>query len=381
VSDPEPRIGVPFGDLRRELRECGIDLHDAAARVIDSGWFVLGHELEAFEAEFAAYLADDAHVVGVGSGTEAIHLALVDAGVGPGDYVITVPNTAVPTVSAISAAGAIPLFADIDPTTFTMDPVQLREVVSREKARLGSKLKAVVPVHLYGQTADMDSILETAREFELTVVEDAAQAAGAQYKGRKAGTIGDYGAFSFYPSKNLGCYGDGGAVVVRTADEAARLRMLRNYGQERRYHHAIKGFNSRLDEIQAAILRAKLPRLDAWNRRRCEIAAAYDASITSARISKPRAASYGLHAWHLYVVRHPDRDGLMAHLAVRGVGTLIHYPIPVHLQSAYSDLGLERGAFPVAESAASEILSLPMFPQLSDEDVAYVSRCVSEYAG
>jgi dTDP-4-amino-4,6-dideoxygalactose transaminase len=371
---------VPFGELSRELAECGVDLHEAAARVIDSGWFVLGRELEAFETEFGDYLADDAHVVGVGSGTEAIHLALVAAGVGHGDYVITVPNTAVPTVSAISAAGAVPLLVDIDPRTFTMDPGLLREAVAREKTCLGARLKAVVPVHLYGQCADMDPILEVAHEFELAVIEDAAQAAGAEYKGRKAGTIGDYGAFSFYPSKNLGCYGDGGAVAVRTADEAARLRMLRNYGQERRYRHVIKGFNSRLDEIQAAILRVKLPRLDAWNRRRCEIAAAYEARIGSVRVSKPQAAGYGLHTWHLYVVRHPERDGLAARLATRGVGTLIHYPIPIHLQRAYSDLGLEEGAFPVSEAAASEILSLPMFPQLTNEEIAFVSRCVDECA-
>jgi dTDP-4-amino-4,6-dideoxygalactose transaminase len=373
VKDSAETMKVPFGSVKRELVDCGGDIRAAVDRVIESGWFVLGQEVEGFEAEFSTYLGGSP-VVGVGSGTEAIHLALVAGGVEQGDYVVTVPNTAVPTVSAISAAGATPLFVDIDAASFTMDPDRLRELVAAQKPRLGRRLKAVVPVHLYGQCADMDPIMDIAREFELVVVEDAAQASGGEYKGRKAGTMGDFGAFSFYPSKNLGCYGDGGAVVARSSDGAQQIRMLRNYGQERRYYHEVKGFNSRLDEIQAGILRAKLKRLDAWNERRRRIVAIYQEMIGNSLVRRPVCMDYAVHAWHLYVIRHPRRDVLAAALAKRGVATLIHYPVPVHLQGAYRELGLREGAYPVAEAAASEVLSLPMFPQLTESEVEYVCR-------
>lgn len=371
---------VPFGDLKREVAEQRRSLEGAIHDVLESGWFVLGTRLETFESEFAAYLGAGTHVVGVGSGTEALHLALVAAGVGTGDYVITVPNTAVPTVSAISAAGAIPLLVDVCESSFTMDPEKLRELVATEKRRLGSRLKAIVPVHLYGQTADMDPILAVAREYDLVVVEDACQAHGAQYRGQMSGTLGDFAAFSFYPSKNLGCYGDGGAVVTRDAASAERLRMLRNYGQTQRYTHQIKGFNSRLDEIQAAVLSAKLPLLDAYNLRRAAIAETYTRLIQSGAVITPVAQPYGRHAWHLFVVRHHDRDGLMARLESAGVATLIHYPIPIHLQRAYADLGLSKGALPVAERLAQEILSLPMFPQLTDDEVELVASRVNSVA-
>jgi dTDP-4-amino-4,6-dideoxygalactose transaminase len=318
--------------------------------------------------------------VGVGSGTEAIHLALVAAGVGSGDFVITVPNTAVPTVSAISAAGAIPLLVDVDERSFTMDPERLRELVTAQKPRLGARLKAIVPVHLYGQAADMDPILAVAREFDLAVVEDACQAHGAEYHGRRVGTLGDLAAFSFYPTKNLGCYGDGGAVVARTAAAAEQLKMLRNYGQTRRYVHDIKGFNSRLDEVQAAVLSAKLPWLDRHNERRAAIAEAYGRLIGSGAVVKPVARPWGRHAWHLYVVRHADRDRLMADLDKAGIGTLIHYPVAIHLQKAYADLGLSRGALPVAERLAEEVLSLPLFPQLTDREVEFVASSVDSLA-
>lgn len=368
-------MNVPFGSLKRELDDCGDEIRAAVERVIESGWFILGREVEGFEAEFSGYLGGSP-VVGVGSGTEAIHLALIAAGVERGDYVVTVPNTAVPTVSAISAAGATPLLVDVDVASFTMDPVKLRELVTAQKPRLGQRLKAIVPVHLYGQCADMDPIVDVAREFELVVVEDAAQASGAEYKGRRAGTFGDFGAFSFYPSKNLGCYGDGGAVVARSNDDAQRLKMLRNYGQERRYYHEIKGFNSRLDEIQAAVLRAKLRRLEAWNERRRQIAGLYQAMIENPLVRKPTCMDYAAHAWHLFVIRHPQRNRLAAALAERGVETLIHYPVPIHLQRAYRDLDLREGAYPVAEAAASEVLSLPMFPQLAEDEIEYVCRQV-----
>jgi len=371
---------VPFGDLRREWSECGAEIRAAVDRVIERGWFVLGEELERFEEAFSAYLGE-VHVVGVGSGTEAIHLALMATGVEHGDYVVTVPNTAVPTVSAISAAGATPLLVDVDERTLTMDPARLRELVEHEKPRLGRRLKAVVPVHLYGLTADMDPITDIAREYELTVVEDAAQGHGAMYGGRKAGTIGDFAAFSFYPSKNLGCYGDGGAVTAKNASDADRLKMLRNYGQRRRDEHPVKGINSRLDEIQAAILCAKLPFLDDWTTRRRQIAHRYNELIQESAVAKPVVEEPTRHVFHLYVVRHHERDRLMSHLTACGVGSIAHYPVPIHLQHAYADLGLSSGAYPVAEAAASQVLSLPIFPQLADAEVAYVAECINSFGG
>jgi dTDP-4-amino-4,6-dideoxygalactose transaminase len=371
---------VPFGALAREQSECGDEVRAAVGRVLASGWFVLGAEVARFEKEFSEYLGG-AHVVGVGSGTEALHLALLAAGVGPGDRVVTVPNTAVPTVSAISAAGARPVFVDVDERSLTMDPAGLRELVAREVAGPGRRLRAVIPVHLYGQTADMDPIIEVATEYGLTVIEDAAQAHGAVYRGRRAGTLGDLAAFSFYPSKNLGCYGDGGAVVTADGATAERLRMLRNYGQRRRYHHEIKGVNSRLDEIQAAVLSAKLPFLDAWNVRRRQIADTYARLITNGSVVLPVEMEYAYHVRHLFPVRHEGRDRLATHLATCGVATAQHYPVCVHLQRAYGDLGLGPGAYPVAEAAASQVLSLPIFPQLSDDEVAYVGECLNGFAG
>ena len=373
-------MNVPFGDLRREWDECGGEIRAGIDRVLESGWFVLGKELERFEQAFGAYLGD-VQVAGVGSGTEAIHLALMACGVEHGDFVITVPNTAVPTASAITAAGATPLLVDVDERTLTMDPQQLRHLVEREKPRLGRRLKAVVPVHLCGRSADMDPIMRVAEEFDLAVVEDAAQAHGAMYKGRKVGTIGDLAAFSFYPSKNLGCYGDGGAVVARSRPKATELKMLRNYGQQRRYYHDIKGVNSRLDELQAAILSAKLPLLEGWTARRRAIARMYDELIRDPGMAKPPLEDADRHVFHLYVLRHPRRDRLMAHLAECGVGTAVHYPVPIHLQQAYADLGAGRGAYPVAEMAAAQVVSLPVFPQLTDDEVAYVAESIDSFGG
>ncbi len=371
---------IPFGDIKREVTELESELNDAIEEVLSSGWFVLGRKLEEFEAAFSAYLGG-VHAVGVGSGTEAIHLALMASGVENGDYVITVPNTAVPTISAISVAGAQPLLVDIDERSFTMDPSMLREFVSKEKPKLGDKLKAIVPVHLYGQSADMDLILEVAKEFDLTVIEDACQAHGAEYKGKKVGTLGRFAAFSFYPSKNLGCYGDGGMVVAQNPEDAENLKMLRNYGQKRRYYHDIKGVNSRLDEMQAAILLVKLKYLDDWNRRRSEISQLYDRMITNPAVTKPVVMDYGVHVHHLYAIRHPDRDALIEHLAKNGVGSLIHYPVPIHMQAAYKDLGVPQGTYPVAEAAASEILSLPMFPQLTNEEIEIVCTHINSFQG
>jgi dTDP-4-amino-4,6-dideoxygalactose transaminase len=262
-----------------------------------------------------------------------------------------------------------------------MDPVQLLEVVKKEKRRLGRRLKAIVPVHLYGQSAAMEPILETAKEYELKVIEDACQAHGAMYRGRKVGSFGDYAAFSFYPSKNLGAYGDGGMVLTKDPGEAKKLKMLRNYGQEKRYYHAIKGFNSRLDEMQAAILLTKMKYLDAWNARRREIASFYSENICNPVIVTPKEMSYGKHVFHLYVVRHNRRTHLQASLEQGGVQTVIHYPVPIHLQEAYRDLGHDHGSFPVAEKCAEEILSIPIFPQLRDEEVRMVVELINCYNG
>lgn len=372
---------IAFGDLRREYMELSGEIDEAIRSVCRNGWFVLGKKGEEFEAAFAGYIGDGIHAVGVGSGTEAIHLGLVAAGVGNGDYVITVPNTAVPTVSAISLAGAIPLLVDIDPLSYTMDPSLLKDLVKKEKKQLGSRLKAIVPVHLYGQSAHMEPIIDVAKEFDLKVVEDACQAHGALYQGGKAGSFGDYAAFSFYPSKNLGAYGDGGMVLTRDADEAKKLKMLRNYGQEIRYYHRIKGFNSRLDEMQAAILLVKLKYLDRWNARRREIARIYSDNIRNLQIAKPKEMPYGKRVYHLYVIRHPRRTDLQAYLEHEGVQTVVHYPVPIHLQEAYHDLGYGKRSFPVAEKCAEEILSLPIFPQLRDEEIQRVAELINHFDG
>lgn len=363
---------VPFGDLRRQYRAIHGEIDSAVSRVMERGWFVLGVEVEQFEREFADYLAVR-HVIGVGSGTEAIHLALVAVGVKPGDEVITAANTCVPTVSAISFAGASPVLVDVERTSYNTDPSQI-------ESRITSRTKAILPVHLYGQAADMDPILDIARRRGIPVIEDAAQGHGATYKGKKLGTLGSAGCFSFYPSKNLGAYGDGGGVATDDDELAASLRRLRNYGEERRYFHKTKGYNSRLDELQAAILRVKLAHLDAWNARRRQIAARYDREIVSKHVVKPRERNYGRHAYHLYVIRSERRDELQRHLSEKGVTTLIHYPVPIHLQESYEDLGKGAGDYPVSERLANEVLSLPIFPELTDQECSFVANCVNSFA-
>jgi len=370
---------IPFGDLTREYKELSEEIETAIKDVCQNGWFVLGKKVEEFENTFAGYIGNNVYGIGVGSGTEALHLSLVASGVEHGDYVITVPNTAVPTVSAISFAGARPLFVDIDQDSFNMDPTQLRSTIIKEKKRLGRKLKAVIPVHLYGQSADMDPILDVAKEFDLKVIEDACQAHGAEYKGHKIGSLGDYVAFSFYPSKNLGAYGDGGIILTKDPAEAQKLKMLRNYGQGRRYYHKIIGFNSRLDELQAAILMIKMKYLDKWNNRRREIANYYTKYISNPLISKPSEMPYGRHVFHLYVIRHSNREAFCAYLEREGVNTIIHYPIPIHLQEAFNGLGYLEGSFTVAEKIAKEIVSLPIFPQLKDEEVKRIVEPINSY--
>jgi dTDP-4-amino-4,6-dideoxygalactose transaminase len=362
---------IEFNDLRPQHRELRSEIDAAMAQVLDDGWFVLGKQGEAFEREYADYCGVS-HCVGVGSGTEAIHLALLACGVQPGDDVATVALTAVPTASAISFAGARPVFVDVDPRTFTMDPARLA-------AALTPRTRAIMPVHLYGQVADMDPILEIGKHHGIPVIEDACQAHGAEYRGHRAGSLGTAAAFSFYPTKNLGACGDGGAVTTNDPELADRLRLLRNYGQRKRYYHESKGFNSRLDEMQAAILRVKLRHLNGWNDIRRSKAAIYGSLLRS--VTVPVEGDYARHVFHLYVLRSRRRDELQRYLAEQGIGTLIHYPVPVHLQKAYADLGLREGSLPVTEQCAREILSLPLYPELPDEQLIEVAEAINRFNG
>lgn len=361
---------IPFNDLKPLHTLLADELNAAALRALNSGWYILGPELAAFEAEFAAYHGVG-HAVGVANGTDAIELALRAGGVGPGDEVITVAHTAVPTVCAVERAGATPVLVEINPDTYTMDPDAARAAIT-------PRTKALLPVHLYGHPADMDALGALAAQHGLLLVEDCAQAHGARWRGRVVGAFGHLAAFSFYPTKNLGAAGDGGAVITSDAQLAERLRLLRNYGQAVRYHNVVRGVNSRLDEVQAAILRVKLPYLDAHNAQRRALAASYDGAL--AGVTLPRAVGAVEHVYHLYVVRHPQRDRLMQALQARGVGTLIHYPVPVHRQEAYADLGYRPGSLPLTEQAAREILSLPLYIGLTAADVQAAATAVSACA-
>lgn len=362
---------IPFVELNTQFTAIESEMREAIDRVLKSGWFVLGEELSTFEQAFASYLGVD-HVVGVGSGTDAIHLALRAAGIEAGDEVITVAHTAVPTVAGICAAGATPVLVDIDPDTCTMDPERLAEAIS-------SKTRAVVPVHLYGHPCDMDAILAVADANDLVVIEDCAQAHGARYRDRHCGAFGAASAFSFYPSKNLGAYGDGGAVVTNSGACAERLKRLRNYGESTRYHHVSQGFNSRLDELQAAVLGVKLRHLDAWNRARNELAARYRKVLEGLPVELPHEAEWATHCYHLFVIRTPRRDELREHLHAAGIGTQLHYPVPVHLQEGYAFLGKPQGSYPAAEKAAAEVLSLPMYPELRPSEVDRVGGSIEEF--
>ncbi|MTJ44742.1 DegT/DnrJ/EryC1/StrS family aminotransferase [Dolichospermum flos-aquae] len=363
---------IPFGDLKRQYDQLRTEIDAAISEVCDSGWVILGNQVHSFEKNFA-YYCNAKYGVAVGSGTEALHLALVASGVEYGDEVITVANTCVPTLSAISFAGAIPVFVDIDETTYTINPSLIAE-------RITSKTKAIVPVHLYGQCADMTPILEISHQYNLAVIEDCAQSHGSLYKNQMAGTMGDAGCFSFYPSKNLGAFGDGGLVLTNNQEIAEKLTKLRNYGQEKRYYHSIKGFNSRLDELQAAILNTKLPYLNAWNQRRREIAQRYHQAFSAVGIICPFEDSERFHVYHLYVIRVPQRDRFQQLLQEQGIATIIHYPVPVHLQESYSEFQGQSKFLPVTEKLASEIVSLPLYPELTDEEeeIDYIIKGVLE---
>lgn len=362
---------IPFLELTSQFRAIEPEVRAAIDRVLARGWYVLGEEVEAFEAAFARYLGVE-HAVGVGSGTDAIQLALIAAGIQPGDDVITAANTCVPTVAGIAAAGARPVLVDADPDTLTMDTASIAGAIT-------PRTRAVVPVHLYGHPCDMEPIMRLAKDRGLRVVEDCAQAHGATYRGGRCGTFGHAAAFSFYPSKNLGAYGDGGAVATSERAIAERVRRLRSYGQTDRYRSELQGVNSRLDEIQAAILSAKLPHLDAWIEARRRLARAYDDLLDEAGVRLPHEADWAESAWHLYVIRTKRRDALRAHLENEGIGTQIHYPIPVHLQPAYEGLGYPEGAFPVAEAACREVLSLPLYPELDSSAVDEVAKAIGAF--
>ena len=347
---------IPFVDLKAQYLSVKEEIDAAVLGVLDSTQFVLGKEVAAFEELFAAY-TQTSHVMGVNTGTSALHLALLAAGIGPGDEVITTPFTFVATASAIDYTGATPVFVDIDPVSYMIDP-------SKIEAAITPRTRAILPVHLYGQPADMDPIMDIAKRRGLVVVEDAAQAHGAEYKGRRVGSIGDLGCFSFYPGKNLGAYGEGGAVTTNNPELARTVRMLRDWGAERRYHHDIKGFNYRLEGMQGAVLRVKMQYIEEWTEARRAHAARYDELLSSAGFAAPVALPERRHVYHIYPICHPERDSLQAFLHDRGIGTGVHYPIPVHLQRAFAELGHKEGDFPHAEAVAREELSLPMFPEL-----------------
>lgn len=367
-------LRIPFFDLGAQYRSLRPELDVAVSEALASGWYILGERLERLELEVAASLDVD-HAIGVGNGTDALQLALQAHGIGPGDEVVTVPNTAVPTVCGILAAGATVAFVDIDPVHYTMDPGALESYLSRATA----PPKAVVPVHLYGQPADMDPILKLASDHGLTVIEDAAQAQGAAYRGRPVGSLGDAACLSFYPTKNLGAYGDAGMVLTRSDEVAANLRRLRNYGEISKNRNATAGANSRLDELQAAILTVKLPHLEGWNQARRERAALYGELLSDSRLTPPAEAAYARHVYHLYVVRCPDREGLRRHLEASGVGSAIHYPLPIHHQEAYRSLGRSPEPFPEAVRATHEVLSLPLYPELPLDDVREVCRAIASF--
>ncbi|MGR9467504.1 DegT/DnrJ/EryC1/StrS family aminotransferase [Rhizobium leguminosarum] len=348
---------IPFLDLKAQYQSIKSEIDAAVLGVLASGQYILGEEVARLEQEFADY-CDVKHAIAVNTGTSALHLSLLAAGVGPGDEVITVPFTFVATVSAICYAGARPVFVDVEPVTLTMDPAQL-------EARITPRTKAIIPVHLYGQMADMDAIKAIADHYRIPVIEDACQAHGAQYKGARAGSIGTSGCFSFYPGKNLGACGEGGIVVTNSDDQAKTMRMLRDWGQEQRYHHLLKGFNYRMDAIQGAILRIKLRHLEAWTEARRAHGRRYSLLLGgSANLRTPVEITDRRHVYHVYSIRSRDRDQLQRVLTAEGIQSGLHYPIPVHLQKAHADLGYKAGDFPISEAAAREVLSLPIYPEM-----------------
>jgi dTDP-4-amino-4,6-dideoxygalactose transaminase len=361
---------IPFVDLKAQYHSIKDEIDEAIGSVLASSQFVLGEEVSAFEEELAGYCSVR-HGIGVNSGTSALHLALLAAGIGPGDEVVTVPFTFVATVAAIRYTGAQPVFVDIEPQSYTLDVGQLEGAITK-------RTKAILPVHLYGQPADMDPIMEVAQSHGLIVIEDAAQAHGAEYKGRRVGGIGDVGCFSFYPGKNLGAYGEGGMVVTNNPGYARTICMLRDWGQERKYHHVLQGYNYRMEGMQGAILRVKLRHLEAWTEARRAHASRYNELLADSGVQTPEEMSYARHVYHIYAIRTPRRDVLQEMLRAQGIQTGIHYPTPVHLQEAHADLGYRPSDFPCSEQAANEVLSLPMFAELSNVQQESVAAAVRQ---
>ena len=361
-------VKVPYLDLKAQYQSIKPEIDAAISRVLESCQFVLGSEVAGFEQNFAAYCGTS-ECIALNSGTSALHLALLAGGIRPGDEVITVPFTFVASVAAILYAGARPVLVDIDPRSFTLDPAAIEGAIT-------PRTKAILPVHLYGQPADMDPIMDSARRHRLIVIEDAAQAHGAKYKGRPVGSIGDMACFSFYPGKNLGAYGEGGAVTTSNPEFAHTVRMLRDWGQDRKYHHLLRGYNYRMEGIQGAVLGVKLRHLDQWTEARRRTVWQYNDLLANSDVETPSEMPWAQHVYHVYTVRSTDRDGLQAALTAEGIQTGIHYPVPVHMQPAYADLGYGQGAFPHAEAAARQVLSLPLYPELSSQAVSQVAAAV-----
>jgi dTDP-4-amino-4,6-dideoxygalactose transaminase len=366
-------VKLPLVDLKAQHAAIVEELEAATARVITEADFVLGADVTAFEDEFAKY-CEAAHVVGLDSGLSALELGMRALGIGPGDEVITPAGSFIASSSAISFTGATPVWVDVDPRTYNLDPDLLLDAITE-------RTKAIMVVHLYGQPAEMDRILQIGRDHGLIVIEDACQSHGARYRGRRTGSMGDFAAFSFYPSKNLGAYGDAGALTTNDPELAERVRMMRNYGQRAKYEHVYLAWNRRLDTIHAAVLRVKLRHLDAWNESRRRIAALYRDMLAGCAVRLPYSQPEIEHVYHLYVIQADDRDRLQAELAARNIGTGIHYPVPIHLQPAYRSAGFGPGSFPVTEAAAKRVLSLPMYPEMTDTDVRRVAELVSSSAG
>ena len=360
---------IPFLDLGAQYRELKTEIDAAIARVFESSQFILGPEAEALEEEFAAY-SDVEYAVAVNSGTSALHLALLAAGVGPSDEVITVPFTFFATVAAIEYVGARPVYVDIHPRTFNIDVSQIERAITE-------RTRAILPVHLYGQPADMDPILDIARRYKLIVIEDVAQAHGAEYRGRRTGGIGDLGCFSFYPTKNLGAPGEGGMVTTNNPEYARKLRMLRNWGEEHRYYPVLKGYNYRLPALQAAILRVKLKRLEAWTEARRALAVDYDRLLEGAEVVRPISMADVRHVYCLYTIQSSERDHLQEGLREAGIQTAVHYPLPIHLMPAYSDARYKAGDFPASEACARQVLSLPLFPHMTNAQVTQVASAIA----
>lgn len=367
------KMKVPFVDLQTQYHSLSEELNPRLLKAVESCQFILGSDVKEFEQEFADYCGTK-YAVGIDSGTTALFLALLSLGVGPGDEVITPANTFIATVLAIHYTGAKPVLVDIDEVTYNLD-------IDKVKIAINKKTKAIMPVHLYGQPVDLEPLIALAQEYGLKVVEDACQAHGAEYKGKRVGGFGDAAGFSFYPGKNLGAYGDGGIVVTNNEEIKEKLLMLRNYGQKQKYQHSIKGYNARLDTIQAEILRVKLQYLDSWNDARRKNAQNYNSLLENIEgITTPQTMSWAKHVWHLYVIRTSKREALQKYLADADVASGIHYPIPIHMQPAFADLGYKKGDFPITEKVADEIVSLPMYPELKKEQIEYVAKKVGEVA-